>query len=87
MSNFNAKDLNVVCIKDVYKNIKGGVKVKELIKDKVYINLAVLEHEKPYRIVNELGEIKVYLKRNMFMKENTYRMFNRNKLLSDILDF
>ena len=79
---------NIISVKDFYKNIKGVGKVKELTKGNIYEDIDDSIFTSPsFLIKNDLGETKRYYKMNMFMSESKYKMLNRDKLLSDILDF
>jgi hypothetical protein len=74
---FNIK--NVVATKDLYQNIKGVGKIKELTKGKVYksythkniFNLPSTDwryimNDLNQFIMNDLNEFKIYGKKNMF---------------------
>jgi uncharacterized protein (DUF39 family) len=68
---FNMK--KVVATKDLYQNIKGVGKIKELTKGKVYesyANKSLPDSTSNFKlhiaIINDLNEFKIYVKRNMF---------------------
>jgi hypothetical protein len=59
--------MKVVAIKDFYFNIKGKGKIKELTKGKEYEKIESIYFGKnDVFIINDLGESKLYLKKNMF---------------------
>jgi cellulose biosynthesis protein BcsQ len=72
----------IVSIKDFYKNIKGVGKVKELIKDKIYVNYEDNLISNSFFVKNELGEYKRYYKKNMFTNVSK----RRDKILDSILE-
>ncbi len=81
---------NIISVKDFYKNIKGVGKVKELTKGNIYEdidNSSMLFTNSSFLIKNDLGETKRYYKMNMFMSESKYKRINRERILSNILDF
>lgn len=72
----------IVSVKDFYKNIKGVGKVKELIKDKSYVNYEDNLISNSFFVKNELGEYKRYYKKNMFTNVSK----RRDKILDSILE-
>lgn len=72
----------IVSVKDFYKNIKGVGKVKELIKDKIYVNYEDNLISNSFFVKNELGEYKRYYKKNMFTNVSK----RRDKILDSILE-
>ena len=81
---------NIISVKDFYKNIKGVGKVKELTKGNIYEdidNSSMLFTSPSFLIKNDLGETKRYYKMNMFISESKYKRINRERILSNILDF
>lgn len=68
----------VVPVRDFYQNIPGQGKVKELTKGKLYeCGIEKLNSITYFFIRNDLGDMKVYHKKNMFI---TKSMSRDNKL-------
>ena len=71
----------VIPVRDFYRNIPGQGKVKELTKGKSYERGVVFAYNgvesKHFFIRTDLGDMKVYYKKNMFI---TKSMSRDNKL-------
>lgn len=71
--------------KNIFKNIKGGGKVKIFTKGKIYTDIST-DIEKPYKskfyeIVNDLGEKEIIYKTSLFQTLSQ----KRNNILKELL--
>ena len=74
----------LIPVKDFYRNIPGEGKVKELTKNKPYESRIEYSYGKKYSyIITDLGDVKMYCKKNMFITKSKSRDNKINKLLSN----
>ena len=72
----------LIPVKDFYKNIPGEGKVKELTKGKLYEGRIEISWSKKYfYVTTNLGEVKMYCKKNMFITKSK----SRDRKLEQIL--
>lgn len=77
--------MKVVAVKDFYFNIKGKGKVKELTEGKSYELIpSIYFNKKDVFIVNDLGENKLYHKKNMFRNESQQTIWIRDNKLTKL---
>lgn len=63
----------VIPVKDFYRNIPGQGKVKELTKGKQYECGIETLGNKSYFLRTDLGDMKMYTKKNMFISKSMSR--------------
>ena len=64
----------VIPVKDFYRNIPGQGKVKELTKGKPYeCGLEQMGGKKYFFLKTDLGDMKMYCKKNMFITKTKAR--------------
>ena len=79
------KNIEVVPVKDFYRNIPSKGKVKELSKNKVYKCTVEYNYGKKYFFIRtDLGDIKTYCKKNMFVSRVNLRDKKIDKLLNEV---
>lgn len=72
----------VIAVMDFYKNIPGKGKVKELTKNKSYeAKVKSYYSKKSIFITTDLGEVKMYSRRNMFISKEKSRKQKIEQLL------
>lgn len=79
------KNDEIIPVKDFYRNIPGKGKIKELTKNKVY--KCIVEHNhgvKYYYVETDLGDTKMYSKKNMFISKVNLRDQKLNNLLDEL---
>ena len=74
----------LIPVKNFYRNIPGEGKVKELTKGKQYENRVEYSWSKKYFFIRtDLGDVKMYCKKNMFITKSKSRDNKINQLLSN----
>lgn len=72
----------VIPVRNFYQNIPGQGKVRTLTKDKSYECRIELDYGKKFfYIKNDLGDMEMYCKKNMFITKSTARDNKINKIL------
>lgn len=66
--------MKVVAIKNIYLNIKGQTKIKEITKGKVYetLTLSYFSKNNDKYVVNDFNTIKLY-------KDKTFKSIEKNR--------
>lgn len=76
----------VIPVKDIYQNIKGVGKVKELTKGKQYENLfssTLTIKSKSISVINDLGQRRTFYKSNKFITLQRHREEQIKSILNE----
>lgn len=72
----------VIPVRDFYRNIPGKGKVKELTKGKSYkCKIDYNYGSKYFSVITDLGDMKMYSKKNMFITKSKSRDNKINQIL------
>ena len=79
------KNIEVLPVKDFYRNIPNKGKIKELSKNKVYKCIINYDYGRQYfYIETDLGDVKMYSKKNMFISRVNLRDKKIDNLLNEL---
>lgn len=77
--------MKVFAVKDFYRNIKSKGKIKELTEGKSYELIpSIYFNKKDVFIINDLGESKLYYKKNMFRNNSQQIIWVRDNKLTQL---